>query len=70
MERGHLKIKRKAGQTIIIGDTEVRIVRTSQGSADLLISASKDVPIRRGELAAISIEESEDEEVSVPFGRG
>lgn len=68
MEKGHLKIKRKPGQTVIIGDCEVRIVRTSQGSADLLISANKDVPIRRGEIAAFYSEESEDEKVSVPLG--
>lgn len=48
---GGLKISRKAGETIKIGDdVEIRVEELGGGRVNLIICAPKGVPILRGEL--------------------
>ncbi|QDU74452.1 hypothetical protein Pan97_14600 [Bremerella volcania] len=52
-----LVLSRKVGQTILIGNTEVHVLKI-HGQVRLGIEAPKDVPIRRGEMDGPGQDES------------
>lgn len=45
-----LVLKRKSGQTILVGEIEIQIVAVKGGNVRVGVTAPKDTPIARGEL--------------------
>lgn len=52
MEKGNLVITRNKGQSLIIGDDEIKIslLWARSGQAKFLICANKDIPVHREEV--------------------
>lgn len=50
MQKRHPRIRRKPGQSIVIGDTVIQIVKTSRGGVEFRVCSDTDVVVLRGEL--------------------
>lgn len=47
---GKLVLTRKLGETIMVGEIPVQVVRIAGGTVRLAIDAPREIPIRRAEL--------------------
>ena len=47
---GKLALTRKLGETIMVGEIPVQVVRIAGGTVRLSIDAPREIPIRRAEL--------------------
>ena len=49
-----LVLSRKEGETLVIGDSVVQVVRAGKGRVRLAIAAPRGTPIMRGELTRVA----------------